>query len=75
METTLPFFPFLLTLESNNTSGFLDMRNGLYFKLLLLFFFMISLPGQNLLEKWRQNLVSTEVESTGRTHTITPGCH
>ena len=30
METTLPFFPFLLTLESNNTSGFLDIRNGLY---------------------------------------------
>lgn len=31
METTLPFFPFLLTLESNNTSGFLgktSLRSG-----------------------------------------------
>ena len=71
METTLPFFPFLLTLESNNTSGFLDEK-WIVFQVVV---FMISLPGQDLLEKWRQNLFSTEVESTGRTHTITPGCH
>ena len=71
METTLPFFPFLLTLESNNTSGFLDEK-WIVFQVVV---FMINLPGQDLLEKWRQNLVSTEVESTGRTHTITPGCH
>ena len=73
METTLPFFPFLLTLESNNTSGFLDIEKWIVFQVVVVL--MISLPGQDLLEKWRQNLVSTEVESTGRTHTITPGCH